>query len=78
MILYAVGVIFYHTVEGLRIVDAIYFTAITLTTVGYGEIAPATDAGKLFTSVYVFLGVVTFLGFAAVIFETVLNRFRDR
>lgn len=36
------GTIFYATVEGFRWVDAIYFSVTTLTTVGYGDLAPKT------------------------------------
>lgn len=53
----AVGVAFYHLVEGLSLVDAIYFCVITLTTVGYGDISPETDLGKLFTAGYVLVGI---------------------
>jgi voltage-gated potassium channel len=53
----ASGTGFYSLVEGLRFVDALYFSVITLTTVGYGDFAPETDAGKLFTSAYVLVGI---------------------
>jgi voltage-gated potassium channel Kch len=67
------GVTFYHYVEGLRLVDAIYFTAMTLTTVGYGDFVPQTDAGKVFTSIYAFLGIGTFLGVAGILFHNALS-----
>ena len=51
------GTVFYWLVEGLRPVDSLYFSVCTLTTVGYGDFAPKTDAGKLFTIVYVLIGV---------------------
>lgn len=73
---FAVGVTFYHQVEGLSLVDAFYLSAMTLTTVGYGDFAPQTDAGKLFTSGFAFLGVATFLGFAAALFQAVLSRYQ--
>jgi voltage-gated potassium channel len=57
------GTGFYSLVEGLRFVDALYFSVITLTTVGYGDFAPETDAGKLFTAVYVLVGVGILLAF---------------
>jgi voltage-gated potassium channel len=59
----ASGTGFYSLVEGLRLVDAFYFSVVTLTTVGYGDFAPRTDAGKLFTAVYVLVGVGILLAF---------------
>ncbi len=53
----AVGVVFYHRVENLSWLDSLYFCVITLTTIGYGDIAPKTDAGKLFTVFYVLIGI---------------------
>lgn len=51
------GTVFYHLVEHLRWLDSVYFCTITLTTVGYGDITPHTDAGKLFTIFYVIVGI---------------------
>jgi voltage-gated potassium channel len=57
------GTGFYSLVEGLRFVDALYFSVVTLTTVGYGDFAPETDVGKLFTAVYVLVGIGILLAF---------------
>ena len=57
------GTGFYSLVEGLRVVDAFYFSVVTLTTVGYGDFAPQTDAGKLFTAVYALVGIGILLAF---------------
>jgi voltage-gated potassium channel len=61
------GTGFYSLVEGLRVVDALYFSVVTLTTVGYGDFAPQTDAGKLFTAVYVLVGVGILLAFVTTV-----------
>jgi len=44
--------------EGWSFLDAIYFTVITFTTIGYGDLTPQTPAGKIFTMVFSFLGIV--------------------
>lgn len=37
--------------------DAIYFTIVTMTTVGYGDLVPNSDASKLLACAFVFLGM---------------------
>lgn len=37
-------------------VDALYFCVTTLTTVGYGDLAPKSSLGRLFTSLHIFVG----------------------
>lgn len=44
-------------IEGYSRRDAFYFCCTLLTTVGYGDIAPVTVAGKAFTMVYILLGL---------------------
>ena len=51
------GATFYHYAEKWRYLDALYFSAYTMTTVGYGDFAPKTDIGKIFTIFYVFAAV---------------------
>ena len=57
------GMIFYHAVEGWGWLDSLYFSVTTLTTVGFGDFAPKTDAGKAFTIVYILVGLGILAGF---------------
>lgn len=52
-----VGSVFYHYVEDFSWVDAYYFTIGTMFTVGYGDFAPVTELGKIFTTFYMVVGV---------------------
>ena len=61
------GVIFYRQVEGWSWLDALYFSVITLSTVGYGDLSPDTSAAKIFTMVYIFLGMSIFVSFASML-----------
>jgi voltage-gated potassium channel len=58
-----VGTIFYTLVEGWSVIDAIYFSAMSLATVGYGDLVPETEIGKLFTVVYVIAGIGILVSF---------------
>ena len=61
----AIGVVFYTNVEHWSLVDAIYFCVVTLGTVGYGDITPTTDVGKIFTVFYIIFGLAVIGGFFA-------------
>ncbi len=60
-VLVAIGTVFYRRVEDLAWIDSLYFCVITLATVGYGDISPATTAGKVFTMFYVVIGIGIFV-----------------
>jgi hypothetical protein len=61
----AFGVIFYTRVEKWSVLDALYFCVVTLGTVGYGDITPTTDLGKIFTIFYIIFGLAVIGGFFA-------------
>ena len=59
------GTIFYSKVEGWEILDSLYFSVSTLATIGYGDLHPTTPLSKVFTMVYIVLGVGVFVAFIA-------------
>ncbi len=72
-IMLSAGSLFYWQVEGWSLFNSLYFSVITLTTVGYGDFSPHTVVGKVFTMVYIIVGIGILLGFI----ETVASRSRE-
>ena len=54
------GTFGYMAIDDFSLIDAIYQTGITFTTVGFGEIAPISDAGRLFTITLIITGFAVF------------------
>jgi len=55
-----IGTLGYVIIDDFTLMDAIYQTGITFTTVGFGEIAPVSDAGRIFTITLIVAGFATF------------------
>ncbi|WP_397547550.1 potassium channel family protein [Rhodothermus marinus] len=74
------GTIGYRIIEGWTWIEAFYMTFITLTTIGFSEVRPLSEAGRLFT-VFVALagiGTVAFIATRMVQFILSSTTFRDR
>ena len=59
---FTTGVFGYMIIDGFSLINALYMTVITVSTVGFKEAQPLSDAGKLFTSFLILgsLGVLTY------------------
>jgi voltage-gated potassium channel len=67
----------FMAVERHTFIDAVYFTIVTVTTVGYGDIHPVTTAGKVMAILAILTGTGMFGGMIASLTEVLLNR-RER
>lgn len=65
----SLGTLVYYFIEGWSFIDSLYFSTITITTIGYGDIAPTNPVSKLFTVFFAFSGVTIFLFSMTVITE---------
>ncbi|TAK89721.1 two pore domain potassium channel family protein [Patescibacteria group bacterium] len=74
----AIGTVFYHYIERFSWLNAYYFSVITLTTVGYGDLVTKTDIGKLFTTFYILVGVGIVTTFITVTVKRRQQRFSNR
>jgi voltage-gated potassium channel len=52
------GSAMFHGLENWTWIESFYFTVATITTVGYGDIAPSNDETRLAASLYILFGVV--------------------
>lgn len=55
--LLGLGTIAYRFLEDWSWVDALYFSTVAVTTVGFGDLTPSSDASKLFTVFYILSGI---------------------
>jgi len=54
------GVGGYMLIENYKMIDALYMTVITISTVGFREVHPLSDGGKLFTAIFIIFNLVFF------------------
>jgi hypothetical protein len=58
IIFLALGTTGFHFIEGTGTWwDAFYFSCVTLTTVGYGDLTPSTDGGKVLAIFFILIGL---------------------
>ena len=73
-----VSTVLFHLLEKWSWIDSLYFTVITLATVGYGDLTPTTPVGKLFAVIFVISGVGIFLAFLDKVMERRVERREGR
>ena len=82
LLLISVGTIVYSILEDWTFFDSLYATIITITTVGYGDLSPQTQSGRIF-AIFFTLVAIGLAGYAissatAVIFETQQEKNKKR
>lgn len=55
--LLVIGTVAFRILEDWSWVDSLYYAVIAVTTVGFGDLTPTTDASKLFTVAYILSGL---------------------
>lgn len=51
------GTVGFHLIEGWSLLDSLYVSAQTVTTVGYGDKSPTTTAGRIFSTIFMLVAV---------------------
>jgi len=63
------GSIAFYELEGWT-----FFNSVTMSTIGYGDMAPVTHAGKVVAMFYGFMGAPLFIGFTGLVFQSKLKK----
>ena len=74
LLLFAYGIIGSYFIMGLNLIDSIYYSVITMATVGYGDYIPSTGIQKIFATTLALGGVVLL----AYVFNIMLTNFQER
>ena len=69
IVIVVIGTAGYMLIEGWSILDALYMTVITYSTVGYSEVHNISEIGRLYTVFLIFLGVGFFLYVAGAVIQ---------
>jgi voltage-gated potassium channel len=72
--LFVYGIVGSHYIMNLNLIDSVYYTAITMTTVGYGDYLPSTGIQKIFATTLAIGGV----GLLAYVFNIILTNFQEK
>ncbi len=64
--------------EGLAWGEALYFSLVTMSTVGYGDVVPYTTAGRVLASVMILTGAGSFMSVVAATSDHLLSRREQR
>ncbi|MGO8671205.1 MAG: potassium channel family protein [Capsulimonadaceae bacterium] len=72
-VLCAIGTAGYYVIEHYSLLDALYMTVITLSTVGFGEVRPLDPPGKIFTIGLIVFGIVTATWVLSTVIEVLVS-----
>ena len=74
VLLLLMGTIIFHHLEDWSYIKSFYFSVVTLTTVGYGDLYPTTDGGRLVTAFYILFGVAIAISALTIVGDSYLRR----
>ena len=80
LLLFATGTVGYVLLEGWSVTDGLYMTFITLSTIGFQEVNPLSDAGRFFTFALgaTGIGILSFVAIRSAQLLLVSDRLRER
>lgn len=69
-----IGTLMFRHLEPWTWIQSFYFSVVTITTVGYGDLAPSSDMTRLFTAFYILIGVSIGIGALGLIGAQLVKR----
>jgi hypothetical protein len=72
------GTILFSLIEGLSYGDSFYFTVETLFSIGYGDLCPVTNTGKMLTTLFIIFGIAGFLASVSILGTWILFKYSKR
>jgi voltage-gated potassium channel len=83
ILIFLFGTLGYVAIDHINVFMAFYETGITFTTVGYGEVYPMSDNGRLFSIFLIIIGYIAFALSVGVVIEvirkgTLINLLKER
>ena len=76
--LIGIGTISFKIIEDWTWIQSFYFSVTTLTTVGFGDLHPTSDGSRLFTAIYILIGVTIVFGSLGVIGSNYIIKREER
>lgn len=68
-----IGTVFFHYSEEWSWIDSFYFSGVTMTTLGYGDLVPTTDISKVFVVFFSIITLGLFLYSASIIASKIVG-----
>lgn len=72
----AISTVTFHILEGWRVLDAFYYSVVTITTVGYGDLTPTQDASKVAASMLILLSIPLMFFIIGIAADSVFNEMK--
>ena len=66
--------VFYWRMEGWSIIDSLYFSVMTMSTIGYGDFVPSSDGAKLFTIIFAMLSIGVFVAVVTKLVKIIIEQ----
>ncbi len=78
IILLISATIFYQQAEGWNVIDSLYYSTMTMSTVGNTSLVLKSDISKVFTILYTFISIGAFITFAAKTYIILIDNHNKR